>query len=81
MRVEDAGPRPAPRRASVRQFLCGELEAESLSVLAGTHGEYFATSSSSFSFPSFTSIMMATEVTSLVIDAMLKMGPSSSACF
>ena len=35
-------------------------------------GKYFATSSSSFSFPSSTSIMMATDVTGLVIDAMLK---------
>ena len=35
-------------------------------------GRYFATSSSSFSFLSSTSIMMATEVIGLVIDAMLK---------
>ena len=35
-------------------------------------GRYFATSSSSFSFPSSTSIMMATDVTGLVIEAMLK---------
>ena len=35
-------------------------------------GRYFATSSSSFSLPSSTSIMMATEVIGLVIDAMLK---------
>ena len=35
-------------------------------------GRYFATSSSSVSLPSSTSIMMAAEVTGLVIDAMLK---------
>jgi hypothetical protein len=35
-------------------------------------GKYFATSSSSFNFPSSTSIMMAAEVIGLVIDAMLK---------
>ena len=35
-------------------------------------GKYVASSSSSFSLPSSTSIMMATEVTGLVIDAMLK---------
>ena len=35
-------------------------------------GKYFATSSSSVSFPSSTSIMMATDVTGLVIDAILK---------
>src|SRR4051812_1095030 len=35
-------------------------------------GRYFATSSSSFSFPSSTSIITATDVIGLVIDAMLK---------
>jgi hypothetical protein len=35
-------------------------------------GRYFATSSSTFSLPSSTSIMMAAEVIAFVIDAMLK---------